>query len=129
VFARAKERSTAQLVLLSTAAVGAGYLVMGVAPTLAVGCLGAVVGGTGNGIQWVSVITALQESVGEDYQARAVGLLESLSAAVPGVGFLMGGVLTSLLDARVAYVAAAAGVAVIVAVWARRPIVPDRVVA
>jgi MFS family permease len=129
VFARAKDQPAARLVLLSTAGVGAGYLVMAVAPTLAVACLGAVLGGTGNGIQWVSVMTALQESIGEQYQARAVGLLESAGAAVPGIGFLLGGVLTSLLDARVAYAASAGGVALIVAVWARRPIVPERVVA
>jgi MFS family permease len=129
IFARSQDRSPARLVLLSTAAVGAGYLVMGVAPTLAFALPGAVIGGTGNGVQWVSVMTALQEAVGDAYQARAVGLLESVGAAVPGIGFLIGGVLTSLLDARVAYVAAAAGVAVVVLVWLRRPLVPDQVAA
>ncbi|HEU4973518.1 MAG TPA: MFS transporter [Baekduia sp.] len=129
IFARAKERSTAALVLASTAAVGLGYAGMAVAPTLAVACLGSIVGGTGNGIQWVAVMTALQESVGDDYQARAAGLLESMAAAVPGVGFVIGGVLTSVVDARVAYGVAAAGVAVVVAAWARRPLVPAAVVA
>jgi MFS family permease len=129
IFARSRDRSPVTLVLLSTAAVGGGYLVMAVAPGLALGCAGAVLGGIGNGVQWVSVITALQEAVGEDYQARAVGLLESVAAAVPGIGFVLGGVLTSIVDARLAYLAAAAGVAVVVAVWVRRPIIPERVVA
>ena len=129
VFARSQHRSPARLVLLSTAAVGAGYLVMGVAPALVLALAGAVIGGAGNGVQWVSVMTALQEAVGDDYQARAVGLLESAAAAVPGIGFLIGGVLTSVLDARVAYVAAAAGVGVVVLAWTRRPLVADQVVA
>lgn len=129
IFARAQERSPVTLVLLSTAAVGAGYLVMAVSPGLALACAGAVLGGTGNGVQWVSVITALQEAVGEDYQARAVGLLESMAAAVPGIGFVLGGLLTSIVDPRAAYLAAAGGVAVVVAVWIRRPIVAERVVA
>lgn len=124
IFARARARSTAALVLASTAAVGLGYAGMAVAPTLAVACIGSVVGGTGNGVQWVSVMTALQEAVGDDYQARAAGLLESVAAAVPGLGFVIGGVLTSTLNARVAYGVAAAGVAVVVLAWARRPLVP-----
>jgi MFS family permease len=124
IFARTKDRSVASLVLVSTAAVGLGYAVMAVAPTLAIACVGSVIGGMGNGVQWVSVMTALQESVGEEYQARAAGLLESVLAAAPGAGFVIGGVLTSLLDARVAYGVAAAGVAAVVLVWTRRPLVP-----
>lgn len=127
VFARSRHRSTATLVLVSTAAVGVGYGVMAVAPTLAIACVGSIIGGTGNGIQWVAVMTALQESVGDNYQARAAGLLESMAAAVPGIGYLLGGLLTSIVDARLAYGVAAFGVAVVVLLWARRPLVPDAV--
>ena len=48
------------------------------AQTLFVACVLSVLGGAGNGIQWVSVMTALQEATPADYQARVVGLLESL---------------------------------------------------
>lgn len=123
-FAKAKTTPLSTLVLVSTAAVGVGYLGMGLAPTLLFSCLASVVGGVGNGIQWVSVMTALQEAVDADYQARAAGLLESAAAAVPGVGFAIGGVLTAMISPRLAYIVAAAGTAVVVAVWARRPIVP-----
>jgi MFS family permease len=95
-----------------------------VAPTLAVACLASVLGGTGNGVQWVAVMTALQESVEPDYQARAAGLLESALAAVPGIGYLVGGALTAAVSPRLAYAVSAVGVAVVVALWARRPIVP-----
>ena len=64
------------------------------AQSLFYACLLSVLGGTGNGIQWVSVMTALQEATPQDYQARVVGLLESALAAMPGVGYLIGGVLT-----------------------------------
>lgn len=127
LFARSRERSMRTLVLVSTAAIGAGYAVMAGAPTLLVACLGSVLGGTGNGVQWVAVMTALQEAVEDRYQARAAGLLESAAAAVPGIGYIVGGVLTSAVSPRLAYAVSAVGVAVVVVVWARRPIVPDRV--
>ena len=63
-------RSLSTLVLVSTAAIGAGYAVMAVSPTLLIACLGSVLGGTGNGVQWVAVMTALQEAV-EDRTRRA----------------------------------------------------------
>lgn len=122
-FAKARRAPLGRLVLASTAAVGLGYLGMALAPTLAVACAASVLGGAGNGVQWVSVMTALQESVDAEYQARASGMLESVAAAMPGIGFALGGLLTALVSPRLAYVAAAVGTAVVVVVWARRPLV------
>ena len=48
------------------------------------------------------------------YQARAAGLLESAPAAVPGIGYLVGGVLTAAVSPRLAYAVSAVGVAVVV---------------
>jgi MFS family permease len=127
LFARSRGRSLGTLVLVSTAAIGAGYAVMAVAPVLLVACIGSVVGGTGNGVQWVAVMTALQEAVEDEYQARAAGLLESAAAAVPGIGYIVGGALTAAVSPRLAYAVSAVGVAVVVVLWARRPIVPERV--
>jgi MFS family permease len=127
LFARARSRSLSTLVLVSTAAIGAGYAIMAGAPTLLVACLASVLGGTGNGVQWVAVMTALQEAVEERYQARVAGLLESAAAAVPGIGYLIGGALTATASPRLAYAVSAVGVGVVVAVWARRPIVPETV--
>ena len=124
IFTRAGGRSLGTLILVSTAAIGVGYAEMAVAPTLVIACIGAVIGGAGNGIQWVAVMTALQETVGAAYQARAAGLLESAAAAVPGIGYVLGGLLTSVASARLAYVVAALGVAVVVITWTRRPLLP-----
>ena len=127
LFARSRGQSLGMLVLVSTAAIGAGYATMAIAPTLLIACAGSVIGGTGNGVQWVAVMTALQEAVEDEYQARAAGLLESAAAAVPGLGYVIGGVLTAAVSPRLAYAVSAVGVAVVVATWARRPIVPEHV--
>jgi predicted MFS family arabinose efflux permease len=124
VFARAGNRSLQVLVLAATFAVGAGYAGIAASPTLLAACLASVLGGLGNGIQWIAVMTALQDAVDDAYQARAAGLLESVAAVAPGVGFVTGGLLTSLWSPRVAYAVAAAGALAVAAVWARRPVVP-----
>jgi predicted MFS family arabinose efflux permease len=111
-----RDRSAARLILLSTAAIGLAYLGMAGAQSLFVACLLSVLGGTGNGIQWVSVMTALQEATPPDYQARVVGLLESSLAAMPGVGYLIGGILTAVGSPRTAYATAGIGTLVLVLV-------------
>jgi MFS family permease len=64
-------------------------------------------------------MTALQEATPRRLQARVTGLLESLGAAMPGVGYLLGGILASLGTPRTAY--AVAGVGVLVLVLAALP--------
>jgi MFS family permease len=116
LYVAVRDKSAAGLILLSTAAIGLAYLGMAGAQSLFYACLLSVLGGTGNGIQWVSVMTALQEATPQDYQARVVGLLESALAAMPGVGYLIGGVLTAVGSPRTAYAVAGAGTLVLVVV-------------
>lgn len=104
----------AALVLGSTAAVGIGYLGMASVDELLPACLFSVIGGAGNGVQWVAVMTLLQEATPDDLQSRVVGLLESLGAAMPGVGYLLGGALTSLFSPALAYAVAGSGVILLV---------------
>ena len=59
-------------------------------------------------------MTALQEQTARDYQARIAGLMESLGAAMPGVGFLLGGAIVAAFSPRVAYAVAGAGLVLIV---------------
>jgi hypothetical protein len=61
IYLLVKKWSALTLIILSTAAIGAAYLGMAAADTLLVACLVSVVGGAGNGVQWISVVTALQE--------------------------------------------------------------------
>jgi predicted MFS family arabinose efflux permease len=109
-----RNRSGFGLLLLSSAAVGLAYLGMASAQTLLFACLMSVVGGAGNGVQWVAVMTALQESTPPEYQARVSGLMESIGAGMPGVGFLIGGVIVELSSPRTAYTVAGVGVMVLV---------------
>jgi predicted MFS family arabinose efflux permease len=113
-----KQRSLMGLIIASTAAVGVAYLGMALAGTLGLACAFSVLGGTGNGVQWIAVMTALQEATPRALQARVTGLLESLGAAMPGVGYVLGGALVSVGSPRTAYWVAGAGVMVLVVVLA-----------
>src|SRR5215203_7570320 len=114
LYLRVKNRSPWGLVVASTLAVAVAYLGLAVAGSLLAACLISVIGGIGNGIQWIAVMTALQEQTERDYQARITGLMESLGAAMPGFGFLLGGAIVAASNPRVAYAAAGAGLLVIV---------------
>ena len=116
LFIALKNRTGFGLILISTALVGLAYLGMSQAGTLLVACLMSVVGGAGNGVQWVAVMTALQQATPADYQARMSGLLESLGAAMPGVGFLAGGLIVTLASPRTAFAIAGAGILVLVVI-------------
>ena len=124
-YVRIKERAPALQVVLSTAAIGLAYGGMALAHALWLACALSVFGGIGNGFQWVSVMTLLQEATPPELQARVVGLLESIGAAAPGVGFLIGGALTSIFSVRTAYAVAGLGVLAVVALFA--VVLPSRV--
>lgn len=98
------------LLFLSTIAVGAGYLGLAAAPTLAFACAASVLGGGGNGVQWVSAISAVQELTVQGMQARVMSVLESIGAAMPGVGYALGAVIAVGLDPRATFLVAGLGV-------------------
>ena len=133
LFARLRQAPLPTLLFFSTLAVGAGYLGLAAAPTLAVACLVSVVGGAGNGVQWVATISAVQELTSESMQARVMSVLESIGAAMPGVGFAVGGVIAALVSPRMTFLVAGCGVIAIVVVmapllggnWLQKGEVPD----
>ena len=114
IYLRVKKASAFALVLGSTLAVGVAYLGLAAAGTLALACAISIVGGAGNGIQWIAVMTALQEQTPASYQARITGMMESIGFAMPGVGYLFGGIIVALADPRAAYAIAGAGVVLLV---------------
>ncbi|HEX8752320.1 MAG TPA: MFS transporter [Solirubrobacterales bacterium] len=133
LFALLRRRSLGSLLFFSTLAIGAGYLGLAFAPTLAFACLASALGGAGNGIQWVAVVSAVQELTAEAMQARVMSVLESIGTAMPGVGFILGGVLASVSGPRATFLAAGCGVVGIVLLgvpllgrsWAKRPAIGD----
>ena len=118
LFAAVRRTSLAYLLFFSTLAVGAGYLGLATAPVLALACAASVVGGAGNGVQWVSTISAVQELTVEGMQARVMSVLESIGAAMPGVGFAIGGVIAAVASPRTTFLVAGLGVFAIVALVA-----------
>jgi predicted MFS family arabinose efflux permease/branched-subunit amino acid transport protein len=115
LFAAAQQVRVQAVIAAGTLAIGAAYVGLAVAPTLAVACAVSVIGGIGNGVQWISVVHAVQELTSSSMQARVLGLLEAIGAALPVVGFFLGGVITQAASARDAYLAAGAGVLVVLA--------------
>jgi MFS family permease len=72
------------------------------------------VGGAGNGVQWVAVVSAVQELTAARMQARVLGTLESAASATPGIGYLLGGAIASIWSPRATFLVAGAGVIAIV---------------
>jgi len=116
VFAAVRRAPLPVLLFFSTIAVGAGYLGLAAAPTLAVACAASIVGGSGNGVQWVSAISAVQELTAAGMQARVMSVLESIGAAMPGVGYLVGGLIATGTSPRTTFLVAGLGVFAIVAI-------------
>jgi MFS family permease len=110
IFARVQKTPLIVLLLLSTVTVGISYLGMGIAPTLAVACAFSILGGVGNGVEWVSAISAVQELTESGMQARIMAVLESVAAAMPGVGFALGGVLAAVGSTRTTFAVSGFGV-------------------
>jgi MFS family permease len=113
IYLRVKNHSAWLLAMTSTFLIAVAYLGLSVAGSLLVACLISVVGGIGNGVQWIAVMTALQEHTARDYQARISGLMESLGAAMPGLGFLLGGAIVALSSPRAAYAVAGIGLMIL----------------
>jgi len=115
VFIAVKDRPPFALLLLSTMAIGLAMVGMALTTSLLVACAWSVLGGLGNGIQWVSVMTAVQEGTPKDLQARITGLLESIASGATGVGFLLGGLIVTLASPPAAFLVSGIGVLALVA--------------
>jgi MFS family permease len=111
------------LVVLATATalIGIGYGGIAVATTLPVACAFSAIGGIGNGAQWIGVVTATQQSISATAQSSVMSLLGALNQVMPGIGFLLGGILATVGSPRTTYGAAAIGVFVALALVAMRP--------
>ena len=115
VFATLRRAPLPYLLFFSTAAVGVGYLGLAAAPGLALACLASVVGGAGNGVQWVAVVSAVQELTVQSMQARVMSVLESIGSAMPGLGYVAGGLIANGHGPRATFVFAGVGVLAIAA--------------
>jgi MFS family permease len=117
-YARWRGRAVRTLLALSGAALGVGFVGMAAAPTIVVAVAGAAVGGFGNGIMAVATQTALQEYTEQRWMALVMSLNQSITQAAPGFGILLGGLITTLFDPRVAFAVAGTGAVIYaIVVW------------
>jgi MFS family permease len=110
-FARSVRRPLGPMLVGGTLLVGISYTALAAAPTLALACIASVVGGTGNSIQWPSLISAVQKLTPSALQGRLMAVVESIGGLCPAIGFSLAGVVTAASSARVALLMA--GVAAI----------------
>jgi MFS family permease len=101
-FARSVRRPLGPMLVGGTLLVGVSYTALAAAPTLAIACAASVVGGTGNSIQWPSLISAVQKLTPSALQGRLMAAVESIGGLCPAIGFSLGGAVTALSSPRVA---------------------------
>jgi MFS family permease len=111
VFARAPGRRLGTMLSGGTLAIGLAYIGFAAAPSLALASAAAVLGGLGNGVQWASVVSAVQSLTPARLHGRLMGGLESLSAICPAVGLSVGGSLVVLTSPRSAFLIGGIGAA------------------
>lgn len=127
VFARLHRRSLAVMLGAGALAIAIAYLGFAAAPSLAVACAAALVGGLGNGVEFPALISVVQELTPANLHGRMMGGVESLGALCVAIGLPLGGALVALSSPRTAFVVVGCGTAVtaaallVVARTGRRP--------
>ena len=105
VFARALRRPLGGLLAAGIFALGAAFVGFSLAPTLALACLAAFVGGMGNGLDLPSLISLVQRLSPQHLHGRMMGATESLGALSLAIGLPLGGALVALSSPRIAFLA------------------------
>jgi len=103
VFAGSERRPLRVMLSAGIFALGVAFLGYALAPSLALACVAAFVGGAGNGLDWPSLISLVQRLTPKHLQGRMMGATESLGALTLAVGLPLGGALVALSSTRVAF--------------------------
>jgi hypothetical protein len=111
VFARAASQRLGTMLAAGALAVGLAYVGFAAAPSFALAFPAALLGGTGNGVQWASLISSVQRLTPHGLQGRLMGAVESLSALCPAIGLALGGALVALSSPRLAFLGVGIGAA------------------
>jgi predicted MFS family arabinose efflux permease len=102
-FARSVRRRLGLMLSAGIFMLGAAFVGFAVAPSLALACVAAVVGGVGNGLEWPSLISLVQRLTPQRLHGRLMGAVESIAALCLAVGLPLGGALVAISSARVAF--------------------------
>jgi hypothetical protein len=106
IFTRSLRRPLGPMLTVGTLLVGVAYMGSAAAPDLAIACCAAFIGGIGNGVQWASLISAVQRLTPQMLLGRLMSAVEAIGALCPAIGFLLGGAITALSSPRVALLVA-----------------------
>jgi MFS family permease len=110
-FAYARWRNVSVRLLASAGAtlVGVGYLIMGLAPGLAVAVVGAAIGGVANGFFTASLNSEVQSLTDQSWVALVQSVSSSITTLMPGLGIITGAAIAELISVRFAFGVAAVG--------------------
>ena len=86
----------------------AGVAIAAVSPNLAIGCIGAVIFGVGNGIGLVCNVTLIQQVVSDERRGQIFAVLGSLVQTFTLIGTLAAGPLTEVIGPRLVWSVSAA---------------------
>jgi hypothetical protein len=131
IFARSMRRPLGVMLSVGVFALGAAFIGLSVAPTLALACVASFVGGVGNGLEWPSLISLVQRLTPQPLHGRLMGAVESLGALCLAIGLPLGGALVALSSTRVAFLVIGVGTAVTTVAFVRlrsvglEPATPD----
>jgi MFS family permease len=103
LFARGSKRSLGAMLTAGTFGVGLAYIGFAAAPTLELAALAALLGGVGNGVQWASLIGAVQRLTPPRLHGRLMGTVESIGALCPLIGLPLSGLVLTLGSPRTAF--------------------------
>jgi hypothetical protein len=122
VFARSPNRPLGTMVSAGTLGVGLAYIGFAAAPSLAVACAAALLGGIGNGVQWAPLVSAVQLLTPQPLQGRVMGAVESIGALCPAIGLALGGVLVLVSSPRTAFLVVGVGAVLTTVAFMRVPL-------
>ncbi|MGH2865785.1 MAG: MFS transporter [Solirubrobacteraceae bacterium] len=107
IFARLRRRSLPLMLGAGTLAIGLADAGFALAPTLALTCAAAVLGGLGNGVELPALVGLVQALAPSRLHGRLMGAVESLTAFAVALGLAAGGALVALSSTRFAFAAVA----------------------
>jgi len=119
IFGSAAKRPLRPMLIGGTTAIGLAYLGFAAAPSLLLACVAAIVGGIGTGVQWASLLSAVQILTPADLRGRMMGGVQSINALCPAIGFAVGGAIATLSSPRTAFVVAGAAACLLTALFVR----------
>ncbi len=112
MFARTVHRALGAMLSGGALAVGLAYIGFAAAPTLALACVASLLGGIGNGVQWASLLSAVQQMTPARLHGQLMGAAESIAAICPAAGLLLGGGLVAVSSPRSAFLVVGIGASV-----------------